>query len=180
MTELVVIFLASMTNVFHVDCNFLFPRWLMFYVECHFLFWSLKHEYLFFDEVTKHLIGTLVTTMMWCYYAIYLDSAFHLWIWSTGTNYHYWITQANPWSRLKYSFFLNFRITILEFHLIPSLCYSASLRRLDNQPEWLKGGKLRDYQLEGLNFLVNGYVKSIEICISKRTLLSSLCSLIDL
>ncbi|KAL6841831.1 hypothetical protein ACP4OV_028343 [Aristida adscensionis] len=33
----------------------------------------------------------------------------------------------------------------------------ASLRRLDDQPEWLKGGKLRDYQLEGLNFLVNGW-----------------------
>jgi SNF2 family DNA or RNA helicase len=41
------------------------------------------------------------------------------------------------------------------------------LRRLDDQPEWLKGGKLRDYQLEGLNFLVNGYVKSIEICIAE-------------
>lgn len=34
-------------------------------------------------------------------------------------------------------------------------CYSASLRKLDEQPEWLRGGKLRDYQLEGLNFLVN-------------------------
>lgn len=33
----------------------------------------------------------------------------------------------------------------------------ASLRRLDEQPEWLKGGKLRDYQLEGLNFLVNRF-----------------------
>ncbi|ONM60447.1 Protein CHROMATIN REMODELING 5 [Zea mays] len=33
----------------------------------------------------------------------------------------------------------------------------ASLRRLDDQPEWLKAGKLRDYQLEGLNFLVNGW-----------------------
>ncbi|ONM25897.1 Protein CHROMATIN REMODELING 5 [Zea mays] len=33
----------------------------------------------------------------------------------------------------------------------------ASLRRLDGQPEWLKAGKLRDYQLEGLNFLVNGW-----------------------
>ncbi|MCL7042324.1 hypothetical protein MKW94_015199, partial [Papaver nudicaule] len=30
-----------------------------------------------------------------------------------------------------------------------------SLRKLDEQPDWLKGGKLRDYQLEGLNFLVN-------------------------
>nr|GLL31599.1 protein CHROMATIN REMODELING 5 isoform X2 [Ipomoea trifida] len=33
----------------------------------------------------------------------------------------------------------------------------GSLRRLDEQPEWLKGGKLRDYQLEGLNFLVNSW-----------------------
>lgn len=33
----------------------------------------------------------------------------------------------------------------------------GSLRRLDEQPEWLRGGKLRDYQLEGLNFLVNSW-----------------------
>ncbi|KAK4780663.1 hypothetical protein SAY87_016769 [Trapa incisa] len=33
----------------------------------------------------------------------------------------------------------------------------ASLRKLDEQPEWLKGGRLRDYQLEGLNFLVNSW-----------------------
>lgn len=33
----------------------------------------------------------------------------------------------------------------------------ASLRKLDMQPEWLKGGELRDYQLEGLNFLVNSW-----------------------
>ncbi|XP_020273796.1 protein CHROMATIN REMODELING 5-like isoform X3 [Asparagus officinalis] len=33
----------------------------------------------------------------------------------------------------------------------------ASLRKLDEQPAWLKGGKLRDYQLEGLNFLVNSW-----------------------
>ncbi|XP_068658521.1 protein CHROMATIN REMODELING 5-like isoform X2 [Aristolochia californica] len=33
----------------------------------------------------------------------------------------------------------------------------ANLRKLDEQPEWLKGGKLRDYQLEGLNFLVNSW-----------------------
>lgn len=32
-----------------------------------------------------------------------------------------------------------------------------SLRKLEEQPEWLKGGTLRDYQLEGLNFLVNRY-----------------------
>ncbi|XP_011622955.1 protein CHROMATIN REMODELING 5 [Amborella trichopoda] len=33
----------------------------------------------------------------------------------------------------------------------------ASLRKLVEQPEWLKGGTLRDYQLEGLNFLVNSW-----------------------
>ncbi|XP_025665762.1 protein CHROMATIN REMODELING 5 isoform X1 [Arachis hypogaea] len=32
-----------------------------------------------------------------------------------------------------------------------------SLRKLEEQPEWLRGGKLRDYQLEGLNFLVNSW-----------------------
>ncbi|XP_078441863.1 chromatin remodeling 5 [Wolffia australiana] len=32
-----------------------------------------------------------------------------------------------------------------------------SLRKLVEQPEWLKGGTLRDYQLEGLNFLVNSW-----------------------
>lgn len=51
------------------------------------------------------------------------------------------------------------------FHFFLSMCvrcdlvaifsFLASLRKLDEQPEWLKGGKLRDYQLEGLNFLVN-------------------------
>ncbi|RVX20304.1 Protein chromatin remodeling 5 [Vitis vinifera] len=35
------------------------------------------------------------------------------------------------------------------------LSVGASLRKLDEQPGWLKGGQLRDYQLEGLNFLVN-------------------------
>ncbi|CAA3031733.1 CHROMATIN REMODELING 5-like [Olea europaea subsp. europaea] len=33
----------------------------------------------------------------------------------------------------------------------------GSLRKLDEQPEWLRGGNLRDYQLEGLNFLVNSW-----------------------
>ncbi|XP_073225057.1 protein CHROMATIN REMODELING 5-like isoform X7 [Cicer arietinum] len=33
----------------------------------------------------------------------------------------------------------------------------ASLQKFDEQPERLKGGKLRDYQLEGLNFLVNSW-----------------------
>lgn len=33
----------------------------------------------------------------------------------------------------------------------------ALLRKLDEQPVWLKGGNLRDYQLEGLNFLVNSW-----------------------
>ncbi|XP_062114401.1 protein CHROMATIN REMODELING 5-like [Humulus lupulus] len=43
---------------------------------------------------------------------------------------------------------------ILTVHLSPDI---ASLRKLDEQPEWLRGGKLRDYQLEGLNFLVNSW-----------------------
>lgn len=86
---------------------------------------------------------------------------------------------GDPWSGLELSVSLRCCITILELHLILSLCYSASLRRLDDQPEWLKGGKLRDYQLEGLNFLVNGYVKSIDMH-NKSTLLANPCSLIDL
>lgn len=47
-----------------------------------------------------------------------------------------------------------FKEQIMVISLILDLS-SASLRKLDEQPEWLKGGKLRDYQLEGLNFLVN-------------------------
>ncbi|KAA0067468.1 carotenoid 9,10(9',10')-cleavage dioxygenase 1 isoform X2 [Cucumis melo var. makuwa] len=39
----------------------------------------------------------------------------------------------------------------------------VSLRKLDEQPEWLKGGKLRDYQLEGLNFLVNRMIEVIRL-----------------
>ena len=31
----------------------------------------------------------------------------------------------------------------------------ANLKKLDEQPGWLNGGQLRDYQLEGLNILVN-------------------------
>ena len=31
----------------------------------------------------------------------------------------------------------------------------ANLKKLDEQPGWLNGGQLRDYQLEGLNVLVN-------------------------
>ncbi|KAH7426872.1 hypothetical protein KP509_10G020300 [Ceratopteris richardii] len=33
----------------------------------------------------------------------------------------------------------------------------ATLRKFEEQPDWLKGGKLRDYQLEGLNFLMNSW-----------------------
>lgn len=44
--------------------------------------------------------------------------------------------------------------------MINIVCFLASLRKLDMQPEWLKGGELRDYQLEGLNFLVNRYLKA--------------------
>ncbi|THG18520.1 hypothetical protein TEA_015218 [Camellia sinensis var. sinensis] len=42
-------------------------------------------------------------------------------------------------------------------HLVLILWNVQLLRKLDEQPEWLKGGKLRDYQLEGLNFLVNSW-----------------------
>lgn len=41
-----------------------------------------------------------------------------------------------------------------------------SLRKLDEQPEWLRGGKLRDYQLEGLNFLVNRYARVL--CLTNK------------
>lgn len=43
--------------------------------------------------------------------------------------------------------------------MLDNLFCSAILRKLDEQPDWLKGGVLRDYQLEGLNFLVNRYAK---------------------
>ncbi|XP_024377849.1 protein CHROMATIN REMODELING 5 isoform X3 [Physcomitrium patens] len=33
----------------------------------------------------------------------------------------------------------------------------VNMRKLEEQPEWLKGGTLRDYQLEGLNFLMNSW-----------------------
>eukprot|EP00250_Pteridium_aquilinum_P009901 c19015_g1_i2 orf=976-6498(-) len=33
----------------------------------------------------------------------------------------------------------------------------VTLRKFEEQPEWLKGGTLRDYQLEGLNFLMNSW-----------------------
>ena len=34
-----------------------------------------------------------------------------------------------------------------------------AMRSLQNQPEWLKAGTLRDYQLEGLNWLVYSWSK---------------------
>ena len=34
-----------------------------------------------------------------------------------------------------------------------------SMRSLEAQPEWLKAGILRDYQLEGLNWLVYSWAK---------------------
>lgn len=34
-----------------------------------------------------------------------------------------------------------------------------SMRSLQTQPEWLKAGTLRDYQLEGLNWLVYSWAK---------------------
>ncbi|CAI8596430.1 unnamed protein product [Vicia faba] len=42
----------------------------------------------------------------------------------------------------------------------------ASLRKLDEQPEWLKCGKLRDYQLEGLNFLVNSWINDTNVVLA--------------
>ncbi|GFQ02892.1 protein chromatin remodeling 5 [Phtheirospermum japonicum] len=42
----------------------------------------------------------------------------------------------------------------------------GSLRRLDEQPEWLKGGNLRDYQLEGLNFLVNSWKNDTNVILA--------------
>ncbi|KAG6792807.1 hypothetical protein POTOM_001966 [Populus tomentosa] len=42
----------------------------------------------------------------------------------------------------------------------------ASLRKLEEQPEWLRGGKLRDYQLEGLNFLVNSWRNNTNVILA--------------
>uniref|UniRef100_A0A7N0TA75 Helicase ATP-binding domain-containing protein n=1 Tax=Kalanchoe fedtschenkoi TaxID=63787 RepID=A0A7N0TA75_KALFE len=42
----------------------------------------------------------------------------------------------------------------------------ATLRKLDEQPEWLRGGKLRDYQLEGLNFLVNSWINDTNVILA--------------
>ena len=39
---------------------------------------------------------------------------------------------------------------------------SVTLRKFEEQPGWLKGGKLRDYQLDGLNFMVNRHVRYID------------------
>ncbi|XP_047321306.1 protein CHROMATIN REMODELING 5 isoform X2 [Impatiens glandulifera] len=49
---------------------------------------------------------------------------------------------------------LNIQGKLVDFQRKQS---KVSLRKLDEQPEWLMGGKLRDYQLEGLNFLVNSW-----------------------
>ncbi|KAL1216926.1 Protein CHROMATIN REMODELING 5 [Cardamine amara subsp. amara] len=42
----------------------------------------------------------------------------------------------------------------------------ASLRKLDEQPEWLRVGTLRDYQLEGLNFLVNSWLNDTNVILA--------------
>ncbi|KAL9253974.1 CHROMATIN REMODELING 5-like protein [Drosera capensis] len=42
----------------------------------------------------------------------------------------------------------------------------GSLRKLDEQPGWLKGGKLRDYQLDGLNFLVNSWRNNVNVILA--------------
>uniref|UniRef100_A0A1J3GJM0 Protein CHROMATIN REMODELING 5 n=1 Tax=Noccaea caerulescens TaxID=107243 RepID=A0A1J3GJM0_NOCCA len=42
----------------------------------------------------------------------------------------------------------------------------ASLRKLNEQPEWLRVGTLRDYQLEGLNFLVNSWLNDTNVILA--------------
>uniref|UniRef100_A0A7N0TB68 Protein CHROMATIN REMODELING 5 n=2 Tax=Kalanchoe fedtschenkoi TaxID=63787 RepID=A0A7N0TB68_KALFE len=42
----------------------------------------------------------------------------------------------------------------------------ATLRKLDEQLEWLRLGKLRDYQLEGLNFLVNSWINDTNVILA--------------
>ncbi|CAH8375085.1 unnamed protein product [Eruca vesicaria subsp. sativa] len=42
----------------------------------------------------------------------------------------------------------------------------ASLRKLEEQPEWLTGGTLRDYQLQGLNFLVNSWLNDTNVILA--------------
>ncbi|CAK9238133.1 unnamed protein product [Sphagnum jensenii] len=42
----------------------------------------------------------------------------------------------------------------------------VSLRKLEEQPEWLKGGTLRDYQLEGLNFLMNSWRNNTNVILA--------------
>lgn len=42
----------------------------------------------------------------------------------------------------------------------------ASLRKLEEQPEWLSGGTLRDYQLQGLNFLVNSWLNDTNVILA--------------
>ena len=107
----------------------------MLYVECQFLFWNLENintlfarSYQLFDRY---------------YDVIYLYSAFFLWIWSTVTNFiDELLRQIHD---LKFSIFLNCGITIVEFHLISSLCYSASLRTKHLQ--WWSTFYFRQYLL---------------------------------
>lgn len=35
-----------------------------------------------------------------------------------------------------------------------------AMRSLEKQPEWLKAGQLRDYQLDGLNWMVYSWAKA--------------------
>ncbi|MCO5575316.1 hypothetical protein L7F22_029116 [Adiantum nelumboides] len=42
----------------------------------------------------------------------------------------------------------------------------ATLRKFEEQPLWLKGGKLRDYQLEGLNFLMNSWKNDTNVILA--------------
>ncbi|KAI5060455.1 hypothetical protein GOP47_0024875 [Adiantum capillus-veneris] len=42
----------------------------------------------------------------------------------------------------------------------------ATLRKFEEQPDWLKGGTLRDYQLEGLNFLMNSWKNDTNVILA--------------
>ncbi|CAI5468403.1 unnamed protein product [Closterium sp. Yama58-4] len=41
-----------------------------------------------------------------------------------------------------------------------------SMSKLEVQPEWLKGGTLRDYQLMGLNFLIHSWMKDTSVILA--------------
>lgn len=86
----------------------------------------------------------------------------YLFLWSLYMLMTYLIQLASSKWIAYFFIYLLIRYYFHFFVFVCAICDSvaifsflASLRKLDEQPEWLKGGKLRDYQLEGLNFLVN-------------------------